>query len=150
MQSAAYQISYTKERPVYSQILLHVSLAVLIYVLPVAAAGYGAFYFLYSILTVIQTGNKNNEAAFFAVYMACYEVVIRMSHDVIIYEFGKYSFAAILLVGIIVERKPRKLPVLAILYFALLKKLDLRKWQYYIKSTIIIPIHKFNFKDIIL
>jgi len=120
MQSVAYNISSSKVMPIYTQILLHILLAILIMVFPLAAIIYGILFFSYGILKIIQTSNKGNEAAYFAVYLACYEILIRMVGSVIIYEFGKYSASLILLVGMLVESNSRKLPVLGILYFCLL------------------------------
>jgi len=120
MQSVSYQIPTAKSFPVYTQVTVHVLLAILIYLVPPIAATYGILFFSYGLLRVIQTQNRNNEAAFFAVYLACYEIIMRMSGYVIMYEFGKYSTSFVLMVGLMVERNQRKLPIAGILYFVLL------------------------------
>lgn len=120
MQSAVYQVPIRSSIPVYTLVGAHILLAIAIYLFPQFASIYGSLFFLYGLLKIIQTGNKNNEAAYFAVYLACYEIIVRMSKYEVIYEFGKYTVTLVLLIGMLMERNPRKIPVRAILYFFLL------------------------------
>ena len=120
MQATTFSTPLKKALSTNTLVGLHVIIGIILAFLPSQALVYLLCFFFYSLLRIIQTGNKNNEAAFVAVYLASFEILLRQSDNDFIYEFGKYSVSLILFTGMSLEKTPRKLPVIAIIYFCLL------------------------------
>jgi len=120
MEAIAYRLPLVKSRPVYALLAVHVVMGALFFLIPLLTPVYIILYTLYSISVVIQTANKTDAAAYAAVYLAAIEILLRLSRQFILYEYGKYSVVLILLIALLIEKKKRKIPIQAILYFVLL------------------------------
>jgi hypothetical protein len=62
---------------------------------------YGLFSIIIPVIVIFITKNKNEEALFFAAYIAGAEVFIRMIDGFVFYETGKYAVILFLMMGII-------------------------------------------------
>src|SRR5687768_12809147 len=64
--------------------------------------------FLYAILNVFFTKNKNGSAHKFAAYLSSFDILLRMSGSFLFWEFGKYSLILLFIVGLLSENKSVK------------------------------------------
>ncbi|SCY40149.1 O-antigen ligase like membrane protein [Flavobacterium caeni] len=80
-------------------IAAHVVLGGLIYLLPIVAKIYGVLIFLFGIIYVFKTRNKNHEALFVSAYAVGSEVLLRMTDGNPVYEFSKYAVILFLLMA---------------------------------------------------
>ena len=89
-------------------LLVHVLIGAVIFF----QKSFSTVYFLISIafflFHILKTGNKNNEALMAAAYMTGAEVFFRMTQAVPIYEAGKYTVIAFMLIGLFLSGTSRK------------------------------------------
>ncbi|PWD98015.1 O-antigen ligase family protein [Marinilabilia rubra] len=77
----------------------------------------GAFMFF--VIDVIISRDRNSRAGFFALYLMSFEIVYRMGGEVISWEFGKYTSSLMLLTGIIAKER-KHIPLIFLGLFLLL------------------------------
>ncbi|WZL88458.1 O-antigen ligase family protein [Salinimicrobium sp. 3283s] len=82
-------------------VLLHLAIAFAIYLYEPLSMLYSLSVFAYSIFTILQKKNKNNEALMAAAYIAGVEIFWRMTGGVVFYETGKYAVIVFLLIGML-------------------------------------------------
>ncbi len=71
-------------------------------------------------VSIVSSNNQNEEALFFAGYIAGVEVFLRMVRGLISYEMGKYGVVLFLLVGLLIGPVKQKLTIIYVLYILLL------------------------------
>src|SRR6185437_4037228 len=120
MQAATYNFQTTKTIPVNVLLLFHIILGIGAAFIPFIAPVYIILFFGYSVLRILQYGNKDDYASYSVAYLVSYEMLFRMSKETFVYEWGKYSVIVILAIAIIVDGNKRKWPVIPVLYFLLL------------------------------
>lgn len=81
---------------------VHVVLAIGASTMSAVSMSWAAGAFLIALFYITKNKNVNQEAAKWAAYMAGLEVVLRGTGGALLWEFGKYSIIAILLLGICV------------------------------------------------
>jgi hypothetical protein len=101
-------------------IAIHVILGLGCYYIPGLSTIWIYFYIFYSLDRIIRYKNSDEWAAISAGYLVGLEVLLRMSHSGLFYEGIKYSVAIVLILGMVVERYNRKIPIPLILYFIFL------------------------------
>ncbi|GIZ07478.1 O-antigen ligase [Flavobacterium sp. UMI-01] len=80
-------------------IVFHAFVGFLVYLIPVAAKGYGLLSFLIGFYYVIKKQNKNHEVLLAAAYITGAEVFLRMTGGNISYEFSKYGVMIFMFMG---------------------------------------------------
>jgi hypothetical protein len=120
MEALAYQLPKTRSTPVNTLVVGHLLFGAVAVFAPVIVPVYLSIFFIYSLLQIVRTQNKDNYAAYAVAYLCAAEMLLRLSRYNLIYEFGKYTVITFLTVGMIVEPNKRTLPSRAFLYFALL------------------------------
>ena len=100
--------------------VIHVIIGVLVYLVRSLALVYFAGSILYFLVQIFRTGNKKNEALMAAAYMAGAEVFFRMSQAIPVYEAGKYSVIAFMLIGLFLSGTSRKSGIYWLYVFLLL------------------------------
>ncbi len=100
--------------------VIHIIIGVLVYLVRSLALVYFAGSILYFLVQIFRTGNKNNEALMGAAYMAGAEVFFRMSQAIPVYEAGKYSVIAFMLIGLFLSGTSRKSGIYWLYIFLLL------------------------------
>ncbi|WP_445718837.1 O-antigen ligase family protein [Flavobacterium sp.] len=89
-----------KNRSTYLLVLLlHVILAIAIYVFPFVSKIYGILIPLFGTILLINTKNKNNEVLLVASYVVGSEVLLRMTGGNIAHEIAKYEVIYFLILG---------------------------------------------------
>lgn len=100
---------------------LHVLLAlVLVYTPRSIHKIIGILIFLVGLLYVYKAKNRHEEATVVAFYFMSAEVFLRMTKAMLTWDFGKYAVIIYLLVGLLLEKKKKGVPVLFILYLLLI------------------------------
>jgi O-antigen ligase len=99
-------------------IIIHIILALAAVFFPFIAIVWQIAILIGGIALIITYQNRNGEAHIFALYMAGAEVLFRLLHAQLIWEFGKYSVILFLLLGLFFDQK--RMPLWALLYFILL------------------------------
>lgn len=89
-------------------LIIHLILGVIIYATRLFAVIYFYGSILFFLIQIFRTGNKKNEALMAAAYMTGAEVLFRMTNAVPVYEAGKYSVIAFMLLGLILSGTSRK------------------------------------------
>ncbi len=100
--------------------VIHIIIGVLVYLVRSLALVYFAGSILYFLVQIFRTGNKKNEALMAAAYMAGAEVFFRMSQAIPVYEAGKYSVIAFMLIGLFLSGTSRKSGIYWLYVFLLL------------------------------
>ena len=72
------------------------------------------------VVHISTTANRNNQAAFWAVYWAGLEVLLRMTGSNIVWEAGKYGVILFLITGMLSEQKMIRFNPAILIFFALL------------------------------
>jgi hypothetical protein len=90
-----------EERSYFFLLLLHAFIGVFIFVLPFMAKMYSLFIFVYGVIYIIKSKNKNNEALLLCAYVVSVEVLLRMTDGMILNEYAKYVIIIFLFLGII-------------------------------------------------
>lgn len=88
-----------KERKYILLILLHIVIAILIYVIRPLSIVYAICIPSIGLYYVIKTQNRNNEVLFVAAYIVGSEVFLRMTDGNLLYESSKYGVMIILALG---------------------------------------------------
>ena len=91
-----------------SLLLVHVGIGVAAYTIPLLSKVYFFGSIIFFLVMILRTGNKNNEALMAAAYMAGGEVFFRMTGAAPIYEAGKYSVIAFILIGLFLSGTSKK------------------------------------------
>lgn len=81
-------------------ILFHIILGIVIFYVPFLSKIYGVVAFLFGVIHIVRSNNKNNEVLFFTAYIVGLEVFLRMTKGVFLHEFGKYSVITYMILGI--------------------------------------------------
>ncbi len=81
---------------------------------------FGAGVFIYGTYATLIKRNRNGEAHLYAALIMASEVYLRMSHVGLPWEFGKIAVSFLLLLGMVVERQRRTIPLIFILYLLML------------------------------
>lgn len=82
-----------------SLVLLHILIAVLIFVIRPFSKIYFIAVLAYGLYYVIRTQNKNNEVLYVAAYVTGVEVFLRMTGGNLLYETGKYAVMLFMVLG---------------------------------------------------
>ncbi len=90
----------TKNLSYTAIILLHVVLGFLIYLNAKMGIPYGLAILSISFLLILKTHNDKNQVLYIAAYTVGSEVILRMTGGYVIYEVGKYSIIAFMLMGL--------------------------------------------------
>ena len=88
-----------KERKYILLILLHIVIAILIYLVRPLSIVYAICIPLIGFYYVIKTKNRNNEVLFVAAYIVGSEVFLRMTNGNLLYESSKYGVMIFLTLG---------------------------------------------------
>lgn len=88
--------------------VIHIIIGILIYIVRSFATVYFFGSILFFVIQIFRTGNRNNEALMAAAYMTGAEVLFRMTQAVPVYEAGKYSVIAFMLIGLVLSGTSRK------------------------------------------
>lgn len=89
-------------------ILFHVGIAFAIYVFEPLSLIYSAGIFIYFLLLILVSKNKNNEALMAASYLAGAEIFLRMTDGIVFYETGKYGVILFLFIGMLFKGSSSK------------------------------------------
>lgn len=93
----------------YLQLLLvHIALALLVYVFPFSSKIIFLLLIVYFFFLIVTKGNKNDEALLAAAYITGAELFFRMTNGVIFYETGKYLVIVYLVMGIFLNGVTKK------------------------------------------
>lgn len=93
----------------YLQLLLiHIALALLVYVFPFSSKIIFLLLVVYFFFLIVTKGNKNDEALLAAAYITGAELFFRMTNGVIFYETGKYLVIVYLVMGIFLNGVTKK------------------------------------------
>jgi len=110
---------HTKTKNIF--FLLHLSIGFLLAKTTFFGTILSNSIFIISLLHVIFSKNRQNQALSWAAYLTSFEVLFRMSKSLFFYEFIKYWVIILLLTGIIIEYKKRFIHPFYIFYlFALI------------------------------
>ncbi|WP_225969295.1 O-antigen ligase family protein [Dokdonia sp. PRO95] len=113
-------MNISKQSTYLTFMVIHIIIGVLVYLVRSLALVYFAGSILYFLVQIFRAGNKNNEALMAAGYMTGAEVFFRMSQSVPIYEAGKYSVIAFMLIGLFLSGTSRKSGIYWLYIFLLL------------------------------
>ncbi|WP_239057545.1 O-antigen ligase family protein [Dokdonia sp. Dokd-P16] len=113
-------MNISKQSTYLTFMMIHVIMGVLVYLVRSLALVYFAGSILYFLVQIFRTGNKNNEALMGAAYMVGAEVFFRMSQAIPVYEAGKYSVIAFMLIGLFLSGTSRKSGIYWLYIFLLL------------------------------
>ncbi|WP_339847401.1 O-antigen ligase family protein [uncultured Dokdonia sp.] len=113
-------MNISKQSTYLTFMVIHVIIGVLVYLVRSLALVYFAGSILYFLVQIFRTGNKKNEALMAAAYMAGAEVFFRMSQAIPVYEAGKYSVIAFMLIGLFLSGTSRKSGIYWLYVFLLL------------------------------
>lgn len=108
---------------VFRNVLLtvHFAVGILFKVIPIIAVIWTLTFSVYAIGEILRTKNRNNFAMYAAAYICAFEIVTRSLRCFELpWEFGKYASSTFLMLGMIVEKDKRKIPIFAIIYLLLL------------------------------
>ena len=100
--------------------VIHIIIGVIVFFVKSFALIYFGAAILFFLIQIFKTGNKKNEALMGAAYMTGAEVFFRMSQAIPIYEAGKYSVIAFMLIGLVLSGTSRKSGVYWLYIFLLL------------------------------
>ncbi len=100
--------------------VIHIIIGVIVFFVRSFALIYFGAAILFFLIQIFKTGNKKNEALMGAAYMTGAEVFFRMSQAIPIYEAGKYSVIAFMLIGLVLSGTSRKSGVYWLYIFLLL------------------------------
>ena len=102
-------------------ILVGISLAMgYVFTLPVIPVIITHVLFLFAILHVIKSSDKNNEAFFWSAFFVSAEVFFRMSKALISYESIKYLVILLMMLGLFFGKRKKNISLLFLLYLILL------------------------------
>lgn len=91
---------------------------------------WGVAVLVVGIYQIIKNNNANNEAAYYAAYWVSLEILLRMNEGGLTYEAGKYGVIVLLVVGLMAEQRPFKIPrQFLILFLLLLPALTLVEYE---------------------
>ena len=76
--------------------------------------------FVYGAYVTLVKRNRNGEAHLYAAFIMASEVYLRMSHVELPWEFGKIAVSFLLLLGMLIEKQKRTIPLIFILYLLML------------------------------
>ncbi|WP_298328141.1 O-antigen ligase [uncultured Dokdonia sp.] len=113
-------MNISKQSTYLTFMVIHIIIGVLVYLVRSLALVYFAGSILYFLVQIFRTGNKKNEALMAAAYMAGAEVFFRMSQAIPVYEAGKYSVIAFMLIGLFLSGTSRKSGIYWLYVFLLL------------------------------
>lgn len=82
-------------------VLLHIALGAVVYIFPFLATLLTLAIFLFGVVVLLKTRNRNNEALFLSAYIVGIEVFLRMTGGMIFNEYGKYSVMVFMLIGML-------------------------------------------------
>lgn len=99
-------------------LLLHAGLGLLFSLVKAPAFYWQVSVLSFGLFQIIQTRNRDNEAAAWAAYFAGMEVIVRMTGQYIFWEIGKYGVVILLVTGILISR--RRFDPTYLFYFLLL------------------------------
>jgi hypothetical protein len=85
----------------FNLIIVHVIIGFVIYLLPFLAKLYTVFIFIFGIVYLLRTKNKDNEALFISGYIVGVEVFLRMTEGNPLNELSKYLVIVFLFIGMI-------------------------------------------------
>lgn len=113
-------MNLSRQQTYLAFMVIHIIIGVLVYLVRSLSMVYFVGAIGYFLIHIFRTGNKNNEALMAAAYMTGAEVFFRMTQAVPIYEAGKYSVIAFLLIGLFMSGTSRKSGVYWLYIFLLL------------------------------
>lgn len=80
-------------------ILIHLTIGVVVFLLPFTAKIYGYSIFIFGVIYIIKNQNRNNEVLIAAAYVVGSEVFLRMTGGNPLYEISKYGVMSFILMG---------------------------------------------------
>ncbi|CAM4044350.1 O-antigen ligase [Flavobacterium antarcticum] len=80
-------------------VLLHVGMGFLFFFLPFIGKIYGVGVFIFGLLYVINTQNRNNEVLLMAAYFTGIDVYLKMIDAAFLNEYGKYTVMIFMVIG---------------------------------------------------
>ena len=83
----------------FNLIIIHVIIGLVIYLLPFLAKLYTVFVFVFGVIYMLKSKNKNNEALLISGYIVGVEVFLRMTEGNPIHELSKYLVVVFLIFG---------------------------------------------------
>jgi len=105
----------------YRIIFVLISLSIgIILMNPLLAKLVSNLIFFTAIFHIVISRNIENEAILWGGFFMCFEVMARMTNGFFSWEFGKYASIIIFIVGLLVERIHKPLPIVYIIYIILL------------------------------
>lgn len=107
-----------KKKSIIIPILIHLGFGLLVFFSPLATFYWQLVVIGYGSFRILQSQNRNDEAAVWAAYFAGMEVFYRMTGQSVFWELGKYGVVLFLLLGLAVRH--RKISYTYGLYFLLL------------------------------
>jgi len=81
----------TKGLKYFSLLLVHVLIAVIIFIVPFVAKILSIAILLLGIIYVVKRRNRNSEVLYVAAYITGMEVMLRATDGLPVYEFAKYG-----------------------------------------------------------
>lgn len=81
-------------------IFLHIILGALAFQSSLFATAYSILILIAGVIYIVRKQNRSHEALLVAAYITGAEVFLRAAHGVVIYEYGKYSVAIVIVTGI--------------------------------------------------
>jgi hypothetical protein len=102
-------------------ILAHVGLGFVLFAIPQITKYCILIFTSYGLIKIISKKNQGyNTAHLYAAYIIGFEILLRMTKSVIIYEYGKLAIVILFFIGIIVEKLKRETPSVILIYIACL------------------------------
>jgi O-antigen ligase/polysaccharide polymerase Wzy-like membrane protein len=83
----------------FSLLLLHILIAVIIFIVPFASKILSIAILLFGIIYVVKKRNRNNEVLYVAAYITGMEVLLRATDGLPVYEFAKYGVTIMIFFG---------------------------------------------------
>jgi O-antigen ligase len=108
--------------PLPGFVLLHIPLALLLRFHPLSATLHALLVLGVGLIVLVfdsKRGRVQHRAMLFAAYIVGAEVLWRMTHAQVFWEYGKYAVALLLIIALLRSQRPR-VPVLVLFYFLLL------------------------------
>lgn len=100
-------------------VLLHVAIGFAL-TYPFVAVSFVHILYGAAFLHVYISRNRENQALYWSMYLVSSEVLFRMTDGLILYESIKYMVILLLVLGILLEKEKRPIPIIYILYLLIL------------------------------
>lgn len=104
----ALKISPIKKITYLQLLLLHIGMAILVYLIPFSSKIIFLFIVAFFFFLIVTKGNKNDEALLAAAYITGAELFFRMTGGILFYESGKYLVIVFLVMGIFLNGVTKK------------------------------------------